>query len=72
VRATAFGIAGLTVDKIPEEWVAPFLERQRDLAKGSGHTLETLVETAEALDADPLDVLDELLRHRPPSPKTLH
>jgi transcriptional regulator with XRE-family HTH domain len=70
--ATAFAIGGLRVDEIPEEWVAPFLERQRDLAKAAGHTLETLAETAEALDADPMEVLAELLRDRPPLPKTLH
>lgn len=70
--ATIFGIGGLSVDKIPEELVAPFLERQHQLAKGSGHTLETLVETAEALDADPMDLLAELLRDRSPPPQTLH
>ena len=72
MRSTAFCIAGCTVDDLPEDLLAMYLEQHRFLANAAGHTVETLVETAEALDADPLDVLAELLRHRPPPPKTIH
>ena len=72
MRTTAFSIAGCTLDAIPEDLVALYLEQHRHLANLAGHTVETLVETAEALDADPLDVLAELLRPRPPPPKTVH
>jgi transcriptional regulator with XRE-family HTH domain len=70
--ATVFCIAGLSLDEAPTDLLEPFLERQRRLAAAAGHTLETLVETAAALDADPLEMLNELLRDRPPPSKTIH